>query len=446
MAGAAGPGMAPAPAFLSTIRAQIIRADDPVSLWGTHWLGYTRWDGIVVTADDVAELRRGSRDARAVLAALWQYAEAGGSLVILGPGKPPVPASWKRFTAQLPGFTVYRPGFGECLVSADRDHQKWDEPRWNALNASWSQTAAPWQSARTLTEVNRAFPVVDSLGVPVRGLFVLMILFAIAIGPLNVWFLARKKKRIWMLWTVPVLSTGTCLLVFGYMLLAEGWYGRARVDAFTILDESEHRATTIGRNAFYSPLTPSAGLHYSTDTEVFTQALGFPGRRATGTSRTLDWGADQHLASGWVSARVPAHFLLRKSEPRRERVSIAAEGGALTAVNGLGAEIQTLWVADARGRVYTAGPVPAGAKVTLEPARQTVPRERSTDMLRQVYGSSDWSGALSLALEKPEELLAPRTYLAVLDSSPFLEQGLARARLRGARGVVLGLMGEPDAR
>src|SRR5262249_37578077 len=109
MAGAGAMGMGGG--FLSTVRAQIIRADDPVSLWGTHWLGYTRWDCIVVTVGDMDDLRRGTRDARAVLAALWQYAEAGGSLVVLGPGQPPVPASWKRNTAQLPGFTVYRPGF-----------------------------------------------------------------------------------------------------------------------------------------------------------------------------------------------------------------------------------------------------------------------------------------------------------------------------------------------
>src|SRR5262249_51575132 len=149
-------------------------------------------------------------------------------------------------------------------------------------------TATPWQPTRLLSDVNAVFPVIDDLGVPVRGLFALMIVFAAAIGPLNVWFLDRRKRRIWMLWTVPVLSAATCLLVFGYMVLVEGWSGSARVDAFTILDESQQRAVTIGRNAFYSPLTPSDGLRYGTQTEVSALALAHPSQRSQGTARSLE--------------------------------------------------------------------------------------------------------------------------------------------------------------
>ena len=60
-----------------------------------------------------------------------------------------------------------------------------------------------------------------------------------------------------------------------------------------------------------------------------------------GSARTLDWTGGQHLTSGWVSARVPAHFMLRKSEPRRERVEVSRnDEGELVAVNGLGVKDQ----------------------------------------------------------------------------------------------------------
>jgi hypothetical protein len=454
-AGAAGGGGAAllGPIVSPTVHAQLLRADMPVALWGTAWLGYTRYDGIAVTADDLDGLRRGGRDARAVLTALWQYVEAGGALFVAGPGSPALPASWQRSAAKVARFTAYRPGFGECLVSADRDQDAWEETSWKALNASWSRSALPWHVSRTLTDANRAFPVVDDLGTPVFGLLVLMILFAAAIGPLNLWFLDRRKKRIWMLWTVPVLSAFTCLLVLGYMVAAEGWSGRARVEAFTVLDESERRAATLGRNAFYSPLTPSSGLVFSTETEVSVQSDSSPGHfyphRGGGgntASCTLDWGAEQHLARGWVAARVPAHFLLRKSEHRRERLTFAREGGSLTVVNGLGAAIESLWVADEQGNLHTSGPIPAGDRVALERAGQKIAGP-SSEALRKLYGAPDWTAALNSALKNPEALLGPRSYLAVLDSSPFLETGLRRAKLREARGVVLGLMGEQaDAR
>ena len=43
---------------------------------------------------------------------------------------------------------------------------------------------------------------------------------------------------------------------------------------------------------------------------------------------------------------------------------------------------------------------------------------------------------------KAETLLTPRSYLAVVEGSPFLEQGLKGARVRLTDSVVLGLMAE----
>ena len=72
-------------------------------------------------------------------------------------------------------------------------------------------------------DANRAFPVVEDIGVPVRGLLALMFLFALAIGPVNMFVLARKKRKLWLFWTVPVISFVTCLAVLGYM--AHGGHG-----------------------------------------------------------------------------------------------------------------------------------------------------------------------------------------------------------------------------
>src|SRR5438034_7340094 len=80
--------------------------------------------------------------------------------------------------------------------------------------------------------------------------------------------LNRHNRRIWMLWTVPVVSFFTCVLVFGFMVVTEGWQGHVVLASVTLLDEVEKRATTMGRTAFYSPLTPGDGLRFSPETEV----------------------------------------------------------------------------------------------------------------------------------------------------------------------------------
>ena len=80
-----------------------------------------------------------------------------------------------------------------------------------------------------------------------------------------------------------------------------------------------------------------------------------------GSAREVDWTQAQQFRRGWVSARVPAHFHLRKSESRRERVQIENHAGQLEAVNGLGASIKSLWFADADGKIM-GGNIAAGQK------------------------------------------------------------------------------------
>src|SRR3954454_8747038 len=98
------------------------------------------------------------------------------------------------------------------------------------------------------------------------------------------------------------------------MIVAEGWSGHARVAGFTLLDEAQKRATTLGEVGFYSPLTPGDGLRFSAETEV-----QIPGEdhAAFTTSSAIEWGGEQHLARGWVTARVPSHFMVRRSETLR---------------------------------------------------------------------------------------------------------------------------------
>jgi hypothetical protein len=376
-----------------------------------------------------------------VRTALWQYVETGGVLLIVGPGNPRLPVSWARFENEQ-GFTEYRAGFGLCLVTANRDYAQWGE-RWRVLDQAWSQTAMPWQAQRSLTDLNADFAVIDDIGVPVRGLFVLMIAFSLAIGPVNLMLLKRRKKRIWMLWTVPAISLVTCVLVFGYMIVAEGWQGRARVQAFTILDENERRATTLGRMALYTPLTPGDGLHFKPDTEVTT--LSAPAQTGSGSSCTVDWTNDQHLARGWVTARIPAQYALRKSEVARQRMTISRSAdGNLIAVNGLGTDVASLVYADEKGQVYQAGPIAAGQQGTLTPTDKRLPAERTTPRSK-MYAQNNWTGSMDMATRNPEGLLSPRTYLAQIDSVPFLEgEGLRGARLRAASSLVLGILREPD--
>src|SRR5262249_39488192 len=292
---------------------------------------------------------------------------------------------------------------------------------------------------RSANDANALFPVVEDRGVPVRGLFAGMLVFAILIGPVNINLLTRKKRRLWLLWTVPVFSLLTCAAVFGFMLISEGWTGHVRAEGVTVLDEVSQRASSVSWLGVYSPITPGEGLHFGYDTEV-TPQLKADFRRGDGSARTIDWTSGQHLQSGWVRALVPAHFTVRSSEQRLERLAVRREpDGTLKAVNALKAPLVKLWLADAAGKIHTAENVPAGKEAALKASDLRAGGKE--EALRQAF-AGDWVALGKRLSGRPEEVLRPGTYLAVLDGAPLLEQGLRSAQLRPGYSVVFGILKE----
>ena len=492
----------------------------PVSAWNTNWLGFSRYDGVIVTDEDIRQMPPD------VQSALWRYVECGGALFVLGEQE--LPESWGlkgSLKPELPtdseGIAVYNVGFGQCIVSPATDTKSLDQKQWRYVMESWTKTAIPWQWDNSVEEANRIFPVVSELGIPVRGLFLLMLLFAVAIGPVNLIVLSHKKRRIWLLWTTPVISLMTCLAVFAYATFAEGWKQVVRTEGLTILDERVHRATTIGWTAFYSALTLGEGLHFGYETELTPQISP----RNTNKVLTMDWTHGQHLASGWVTARVPTHFMVRKSETRRERVTVRRGANTdLKIVNGLGVDISQFWLADGDGTIYSAVDIPAGEEVELvsqpdlhigspnksgevfefelwdlsinhdlnrekispvlrdemrwhglllsdtislsvqDPDREweitddlsrhsynikasrvngplKIHAKRKTS-LRAIFASGNWIENIERLKINPEKYLRPGCYIALLEASPFIEEGLPNVTEKQYNSVVYGILAE----
>jgi hypothetical protein len=247
-----------------------------------------------------------------------------------------------------------------------------------------------------------------------------------------------------------LISAITCLAVFGYMALSEGWSGRSRIVGITILDENTRRASSLGWSAFYTPLSSGGGLHFSPNTEVnfqnydaddFVGYRSYRNRSSSTAALSIDWTREQHLTAGWLSPRVPAHFIVRKSENRRERITFSrGPDGRPEAVNGLGAELADLWYADESGNLFHAQNIAAGSKISLN-AVESPPSGAGLKSFREFY-TSDWSKAAEEAAKKGPALLKPRMYMAVMESAPFFDQGLQNANSRREQSVVIGIIKE----
>src|SRR5262249_57505399 len=125
-----------------------------------------------------------------------------------------------------PGGTdlrLYFVGYGMVIMSGDVSPGRITGSQWERIINLWSvshgqRIGVSWD----INAINRRFPVVEELGAPIRGLFLLMLLFAVVIGPVNYMLLARRQQRVWLWWTAPAIAAVASLGVFGYAMLAEG--------------------------------------------------------------------------------------------------------------------------------------------------------------------------------------------------------------------------------
>ena len=141
---------------------ELIDLGFPVSAWSTEWLGFSRYDGIVVTNEDIQQMPSD------VQAALWEYVECGGALLVLGGNN--LPDNWAsgaEMSNKSAGMSVNRVGFGEFFISTETDTTSLNQTQWRQIVHSWVKTATPWQSQLSIAEANNRFPVVDDFGVPV---------------------------------------------------------------------------------------------------------------------------------------------------------------------------------------------------------------------------------------------------------------------------------------
>ena len=373
--------------------------------WSPNWLAYTRYDGVIVTSTDLADM------AGPVRSALERYVESGGTVLVLGP------------TDRLPDFCGLegaaeapprRTGFGTCLTG-----EGWTKggvaSRFTAIIRG---TFAGVGDPKEVVGAHRILPVVENLTIPVRGMLVLMLAFVVVIGPVNLLLLRRKRKRLLLFVTTPAVSLLTCSVLFGYALFSEGVHTRYRLVTLTVLNEARSRATSLGWLGYYSPLASRDPLQFSYQTELNPQ-LGGSGIEGLG----VDWTEGQHLTGEWIRARMPLHFRVRKSERRRERLKLRRGPDGVAAVNGLGAPVLRLALADVDGRLFATEEIAPGAEAALAP-RPGEPRGR---LLRHVYGRN-WVEGIRDVASRPTAYLKPGTYVAVLDGNPFVEQGRAGAR------------------
>lgn len=401
-------------------RCNMIRSAQKSSQWPTNWIAYSQFDGIILADNEFNTLTP------EIVNTLADYVSVGG-VIWVRPNK-------KSQTVITPQIKKLRQaadnGLGSLLTSK-KDYWKFERQATKRLRCTNTCVRSSYAA--------RSLPAIKRNATPVRLFLVLLIFYALLIGPALQYLLKRKRRRIWMLWIIPVTSIFLCAVVFVGSYLSEGFHGFANFRNITLLDQTSGRASTIGWASFYSPLSDGAGLRFSTVTVLQPQWAHQGRRNEERHEVSIDWTSDQHLTSGWLQAKTPISFRLWKAESRREKITIRKnESGKLTATNALGADAESLKLHMADGQWYTVKELPAGE--TRELKRTTEPKHDATLPTVKDFclNPSNWLLRDHKTPEKDLVHIEPGTYQVMVDGHPFVNTAITNPAKDQGKTLVFG--------
>ena len=250
--------------------------------------------------------------------------------------------------------------------------------------------------------------------IPLGGLTLLMFCFVVIIGPCNYLFLKKRRREMWCLVTIPILS----LLFSGAVVLTvvfrEGFDSKGKGRVVTILDQKRGIAAGRGLFSVYSPLSMKE-FHFDREDLLYFREYG----ELHGELKD-----DYRFSSRLLPSRMRFVGGIERAEFRSEKLKFSKKNGKLEVVNGLGVPVAGLCVRSSGSGYFTlAGPLAPGARAELVPA------------------SPAKDGTLAEGMTKKPVRLEEYTYLAGVKEPLFIRPGLMPDQY-DHRQLVLGLWQE----
>ena len=420
--------------------------------------GYSSLDAVVVDCSAAVP--------PAILEPVLTWARLGGIVLFHGPhaarvaGEMPGVTPWleERFLlARDGGVSIYRMGQGRVAIAPSEEILD-PGPTIRALAftlvSHWSEVPASHPSAR------RSFwPAIPGLGeLPYRVLTVLLVLFAILIGPVNFLVVKASGKPSLLLVTIPLLALLATAAILSYGIFYQGIDVRSASHTHTVLDQREHHAATIEKRSFFAGLAPARGLLPRAGTLCFPDSIQLSGG---GTSLfEIDLDSGPRWSRDYLPVRRQVAQTLLVDRTARARLEVERRDDSLAVTNALGEEILLLAVRDPRGGWYVTSDTLAPNGTALLPATESSEMERLADRMSDLA----WTPGEGVDEETlpavhphaprpfhpapgPLEWLTelwPAGYVAVLARNPFVDDcGVESEELHGVH-FVYGVL-DPEA-
>jgi hypothetical protein len=368
---------------------------------------------------------------------LLRWVRLGGSLVLVGDAE--------ALTRQLDslegafeprfllgseeGVRLYRHGLGRIYrtdAADGTDHRDARLALQDALAASSSAdrpahptlpSTAGWRLSGTRLEI----PGVGQL--PLQTFMVLLLLFAIVIGPVNMMVLKRLKRPALLLVTIPSISAAASLGLLLYGVFYQGIDTKAARQSLTFLDQRTSRAAVVERRRLFVGLSQSGGLVPGAGTAVFPEDVGGEGRFI------VQEEDGRSLRGSYLPVRDQVNQMVLTESAGRTHLDVRREGTGLRVTNAFDGKLEGVLVRDPAGAWFWSGePLEAGQSARLEPY---TPEPDGNPIERRLGGRKPMYRFLELV---------PGSYMAGLDEGPFTDDCGLELSVRSDEHRVLGIL------
>lgn len=341
---------------------------DPYAISG-DWRTLRAFDAIVLTADDwrIAASRPDSREA------LLRYAGQGGRLRILakaGETPPALPGTGDRQHYGFGHISVFRSDAEQAVKDIEADASAGLDAK-NPFN-----TGSLWDNGITAPMTDTRYRALDKL-LPAAakaglGIMLIIVAFAIVVGPVNLFWFCRGTRRHRMLWLTPALALGTSLLLSGYIVVADGTGGEGH--------RRRLRLRPAGANAEFLVQEQSSrtGLLLGTAFDIPAEALLWnqpaatsPGKSSRRSYSSMREESEIRDVEGrgtgdWFKSRFAQAQTLEMWDASRGGLTFSGKPEAPEVVSSLDGTLDRVFVVDAAGRTWSAEHLAPGAKVALK--------------------------------------------------------------------------------
>ncbi|MBC8128444.1 MAG: hypothetical protein H8M99_14985 [Gloeobacteraceae cyanobacterium ES-bin-144] len=182
---------------------------DPKQL-PSDWLAFSGYDSVLMSDNDWSNVPPGARNA------IQSWMNLGGQLVI-----------FSSSNASIATLGISKdPGFGSCLIKNIGSDHKLDPDE--TLNLVSKQNPVRKRVESIITDYDGTWPLQSHFGSQAfhYGIFIaVLILFAILVGPVNLFVLAKSDRRHRLFITTPIISLGASLLLIALIIFQDGFGG-----------------------------------------------------------------------------------------------------------------------------------------------------------------------------------------------------------------------------